>query len=145
MQLSRTSALAALLFVALAAPAGAYALAGDDGDSGTAHHATKQDGAKQDKDDKADHSPGVEHADEASGPGRAHAEAMRKWAHCVADAASGPKAGERTGPPKERCGEKPMAPGLARHLAAGTGPFAADKGQGHGQDEQKPHAKGPRG
>jgi hypothetical protein len=60
---------------------------------------------------------------------------MKAWAHCVAEAASGQKSGERSGPPKDACGDKPMGPGRARHLADHTGPFAP----GHGQDKLKQH------
>ena len=137
MQVSRTTALAALVFVAVAAPVGAFALAGDDSGPGTSQHATHPGKARHDKDkdkdkDKAEHkerAKGSDHADDASGAGRAHAEAMKKWARCVAEAASGAKSGDQTGPPKDQCGDKPMPPGLARHLSAGTGPFAPGKGQ----------------
>lgn len=131
MKVSRTTALAALVFVAVAVPVGAFALAGDDSGPETSQHANHPGKAKHDK-DKAEHKErgkGSDRADDASGPGRAHAEAMKKWARCVADAASGPKSGEQTGPPKAQCGDKPMPPGLARHLSAGTGPFAPGKGR----------------
>ena len=82
MKLTRTTALAALLFVALAAPAAAFALADDD--PGTAHHAKhdkaeRDKAAKGDKASKPDHATGEVRADEASAPGRAHAEAMKAW------------------------------------------------------------------
>jgi hypothetical protein len=141
MKLTRTTALVVLLFLAIAAPAAAFALADDDGDTGASHHATHPGTAKHDEKpgdddaDEPDHATAQEQADDASGPGRAHAEAMKGWAHCVAEAASGPKTGDRTGPPKDACGDKPMGPGLARHLADHSGPFAP----GHGQDKQKAH------
>jgi hypothetical protein len=64
------------------------------------------------------HPTGTEQAAAASAAGRAHAEAMRAWAQCVAEAASGPKTVGAPVPPKLACGEKPMGPGRARHLAA---------------------------
>jgi hypothetical protein len=147
MKLSRPVALAALVFVAVAAPVGAFALSGDDGNAGSAHHSAHAAGS--DKADKAghgaakqDHGPGREHADEASAAGRAHAEAMKTWARCVAAAASGPKTGEHAAPPKDACGDKPMAPGLAKHLAGQTGPFAPGKGAGtqHPRDDEQSHS-----
>jgi hypothetical protein len=136
MKLTRTTALVVLLFLAVAAPVTAFALA-DDGDAGTSNHAThpgnSDHGRSHDKGAKPDHATGQESADDASGPGRAHAEAMKAWAHCVAEAASGQKSGEHSGPPKDACGDKPMGPGRARHLADHTGPFAP----GHGQEKQK--------
>lgn len=146
MQVSRTTALAALVFVAVAVPVGAYALAGDDSGPDTSRHATHAANAKHDKDhdkDKAEgksnaghdgRGKGSDRADDASGPGRAHADAMRKWAHCVAEAAGGQKSGEQTGPPKDQCGDKPMPPGLAKRLSAGTEPFAPGSGR-----DQKAH------
>ena len=133
--LTRTAALAALVLVAAAAPAGAYVLS-DAADTpggshasphaGKAHH-DKQHAEGADSDEAGGDDSG-EHADDASAAGRAHAEAMKAWAHCVAAAASGPMAGERCGPPKDACGEKPMPPGLAQHQRAHTGPFAPGKG-----------------
>lgn len=133
MQVSRTTALAALVLVALAAPVGAFALADDDSGSGVSQHATHPGKAKHEKharhdDARHEDAEGEDRADDASGPGRAHAEAMKKWARCVAEAASGPKSAKLTGPPKDQCGQKPPPPGLARHLAAGTGPSAPGKG-----------------
>lgn len=64
------------------------------------------------------HPTGTEQAAAASAAGRAHAEAMKVWARCVADAASGPKSADAPVPPKLACGDKPMGPGRARHLAA---------------------------
>jgi hypothetical protein len=116
MVLTRTAALAALVLVAAAAPAGAYVLSDSPGGSGTSRHAAQADHDQQHKTGKPD-----------KAAGQAHADAMKAWAHCVADAASGRKTGEHTGPPKTACGDKPMAPGLAKHLAAGTGPFAPGK------------------
>jgi hypothetical protein len=136
MDITRPMALGALLLAAVAAPVGAFALSDDD-NPGTSHHATHAGHAKHDKAAKPDHATGKERADEASDAGREHAEAMKEWARCVAEAASGPKTGERTGPPKDACGDKPMGPGRAKHLAAGTGPFAP----GRGDDTSRPHAK----
>jgi hypothetical protein len=137
MKLTRTTALIVLVFLAVAAPVAAFALADDD-NPGTSHHAThpgkaEHDDKSGDKSAKPGHATGEDRADEASGPGRAHAEAMKAWAKCVAEAASGPKSGEHSGPPKDACDDKPMGPGRARHLADHTGPFAP----GHGQEKQK--------
>jgi hypothetical protein len=144
MMLSRTAALAALVLVAAGAPAGAYVLSDSAGSPGAAHasphpgnaHHAKQHGQGADSDESGDDETGSEHADEASAAGRAHAEAMKTWSRCVAEAASGPKTGEHTGPPKDACGVKPMPPGLARHQAAGTGPSAPGKAGAHKKGTQ---------
>jgi hypothetical protein len=138
MKLTRTTALAALLFVALAAPAAAFARADDD--PGTAHHAKhdkaeRDKAAKGDKASKPDHATGEVRADEASAPGRAHAEAMKAWAQCVGEAASGPKAEEQSGPPKVACGDKPMGPGRARHEADRPTPPGLSKDHARGKSE----------
>jgi len=117
MKLTRTTALVALLLAALAAPVAAFAL--DNGSSDDAAHPSSQIAkAKKDKDHPG-HATGRERADEASAAGRAHAEAMKAWAACVAKAASGPKADEHTGPPKDACGDKPPGPGRAKHASGG--------------------------
>jgi hypothetical protein len=134
MMLTRTAALAALVLVAAAAPAGAYVLADSTGAPGThaSPHAGKAHKDKHDPKHASSKEPGddsgADHAGDSSADGRAHAQAMKAWAHCVAEAASGPRTGEHAGPPKVACGEKPMPPGLAKHEADGTGPFAAGKG-----------------
>lgn len=118
MKPTRGATLAGLVLVAVAAPLTAYAVAGTD-DSGPAGHAAGDHGKGHayghDKASKPDHATGQEHANEASAPGRAHAEAMKAWAHCVAEAASGPKTSSTPIPPKQACGDKPMAPGRADH------------------------------
>ena len=122
MKLTRGTALAALLLVALAAPVAAYSLSDDGGDADEPTAAvTKTKSAKPDKPDKAEHKKGTHRADEASAAGRAHAEAMRAWAQCVAEAARGPKADDAPTPPKLACGDKPLGPGRAKHLAANGG------------------------
>jgi cytoskeletal protein RodZ len=50
--------------------------------------------------------------------GLAHAAAMKVWAQCVADAASGPKADGQPMPPKTACGVKPLGPGQIKQLAS---------------------------
>lgn len=125
MKPTRGSILAGLVLVAIAAPFTAYAVAGgDDGDlpAPAVGHATK----KPDRPAKPEHTTSPEHAAEASAPGRAHAEAMKAWAHCVAEAASGPKAEGAPVPPKEACEDKPIGPGRAKH---GTGDDDAAPGR----------------
>lgn len=139
MKPTRGMTLAALVLVAVVAPFAAYAVSAGDDDSGSpGHSAAAHAGKKTDKAHGPEHSTGSERADEASGPGRAHAQAMKAWAHCVADAASGPKASDSPTPPKEACGDKPMAPGRAKHAgASGDSPGRsgdhkpADRGRGH--------------
>jgi hypothetical protein len=119
-KVSRGTTLAALVLVAVAAPVTAFALADDSNDATRgAPHSAKADkdskANKGDKPDKADKSEGKARGHEKAAPGRAHAEEMKEWARCVAEAASGPKTGEHTGPPKEACGEKPVGPGRAKH------------------------------
>jgi hypothetical protein len=138
MKLTRTTALAALLFVALAAPAAAFALADDD--SGEAHHA-KHDKSGHEKADKGDksskpeHATGEDRADEASAPGRAHAEAMKAWAQCVGEAASGQKTEEQSSPPKDACGDKPVSPGRAKHEADRQTPPGLSKDHPRGKSQ----------
>jgi hypothetical protein len=127
MKPSRGTTLAALVLVAVAAPLTAYAVSAGQDDTRPPGHAVGHDkhgdkadkGHKPEKADKdknkADHSTGRAQGDEASAPGRAHADAMKEWARCVADAASGQKAGASTTPPKEVCGDKPIPPGRAKH------------------------------
>ena len=137
MKLTRTTALAALLFVALAAPAAAFALADDD--PGTAHHAkhdkSGHEKAKGDKAPKSEHATGEDRADEASAPGRAHAEAMKAWAQCVGEAASGQKTEEQSGPPKDACGDKPVSPGRAKHEADRPTPPGLSKDHPRGKSQ----------
>lgn len=107
--------------VALVAATGG--LSGDSGSSasaapgeghGHAYGHQKHNGHHDDKtasDEKGDH-----------GPGRAHAQAMQRWAHCVADAAA-KKPADKSVRPKDACGDKPLPPGLAH-----------GHGHGHPQD-----------
>jgi hypothetical protein len=152
MKLTRTTALAALLLVALAAPVAAFAL--DEDSTGRAD--THADGGKHDKDkdkdkqkksdekadnpnkgeDKPGHATGRERAAEASAAGRAHAEAMKAWTDCVAKAASGPKDEDDAGPPKEECGEKPVGPGRAKHESD-----SSDRSAPPGKSKDHPRGK----
>jgi len=136
MKPTRGSMLAGLVLVAIAAPVTAYAVSGDDPDPtppATTH------GPKAPKPAKAEHTTGTEHAAEASAPGRAHAEAMKAWARCVAEAASGPKVEGAPMPPKEACGDKPVSPGRAKHAPGAlespgrSGDHPSDHGRGHGR------------
>jgi len=133
MQPARASALAAAVFASVGVLGGAAALTYAHQDStaqptaAAAHqhkktdpHQHKKPDKKPDKQrDKAGHDSGRNGAkgnrDEASAAGRAHADAMKAWAHCVAQAAAGPKAGDSRVPPKSACGDKPAAPGQAKH------------------------------
>lgn len=146
MRPSRGTTLAALVLVAVAAPFTAYAVSAgnDDPRPGNAHgnahgHAHGHAFGHAKHGDKPGHATGRDRADEASAPGRAHADAMKAWARCVAEAASGPKTGDSPTPPKEACGEKPVAPGRAKHAApSDDGPGRSgehrpsDRGRGHG-------------
>jgi hypothetical protein len=139
MKPTRGSMLAGLVLVAVAAPLTAYAVAGDDSEPAppTGTHGPKH--PKPSKAAKTEGATGTEHADEASAPGRAHADAMKAWARCVADVASGPKADGAPNPPKEACGDKPVSPGRAKHAPATgespgrSGDHRSDHGRGHGR------------
>jgi hypothetical protein len=144
MKPTRGSILAGLVLVAIAAPLTAYAVAGDDSDPAPPVGTHGPNHPKPSKGPEAEETPGTEddtgteHADEASAPGRAHADAMKAWAHCVADAASGPKAEGSPIPPKDACGDKPVSPGRAKHAPASeaspgrSGGHRSDHGHGHG-------------
>lgn len=137
---ARGSVLAGLVLVALAAPAAVFAVASadDDGDrpAPATAHSTKH--GHHDKSAGPEDTTGSEHADDASAVGRAHAAAMKAWARCVAEAASGPKAGERTGPPKDACGDKPVGPGRAKHDAASPShQRGLGKSHGHGHSHSR--------
>jgi hypothetical protein len=127
MRPSRGATLAGLVFIAVGAPVAAFALADDTDASGRPSPAAAHDEAEQ----KAEHSTGTEHAAEASAPGRAHAAAMKAWAQCVAEAASGQKSGERTGPPKDACDDKPVGPGRAKHSDEGAESSSPGKSEEH--------------
>jgi hypothetical protein len=130
---TRGTTLAALVLAALVAPFAAAAATGgsdDDGHSHAAHHS-----AKPGHPGKPGHATGSDGDDKPSAAGTAHAEAMKKWARCVADAASGPKTGERTGPPKDACPDKPIGPGRAKHESdesAARGRSGDHRHGGHG-------------
>jgi hypothetical protein len=143
MKPSRGTTLAALVLVAVAAPLTAYAVSAGEDDTRPPGHAAGHDkhGDKADKADRPGHATGRERADEASAPGRAHADAMKEWARCVADAASGQKSSGATTPPKDACGDKPMAPGRAKH-APGSGEFD-DPGDSSGRSgDHRPSDRG---
>ena len=143
MRPTRGSVLAGLVFVAAAAPVAAFAVAsGDDGDQPVSKSAHAR---SHDKGEKADDAAGAEHADAASAPGRAHAAAMKAWARCVADAASGQKSATPAGPPKDACGDKPVGPGRAKHAGDGAPGRSGDHrpaspGQGHGRGHGHGHS-----
>lgn len=75
--------------------------------------------------DTTEPADGTEDSGAGSALGQAHAAAMKIWAQCVADAASGPKTEGQPMPPKLACGEKPLGPGQIKHLGS-TGTQAAD-------------------
>lgn len=145
MRPTRGASLAALVLVAVAAPVAAYSLADDSGtpspasvSPGNSDHAKgKGKPSKAAEPESADEDG---QAAESSAVGRAHAEAMKEWARCVAEAASGPKAEDAPRPPKLACGEKPMGPGKAKHLAGADDADAPGK-----SGEKKPKTDKPRG
>lgn len=124
MVISRAGTLAALVLAALAAPVTAVALASGPGgpsphpSSPASTHAAEPEDDASDAPEPKDQETGTPNAHSAAG--RAHAAAMKAWAHCVADAASGPKSTDQKMPPKLACGEKPLGPGRAKHQAAGS-------------------------
>jgi hypothetical protein len=134
MQPARASAVAAVVFASVGLLGSAAALtyahrdtsqdtglvADKDGGHGQGHGQEHGEGQakghdKTDKTDKADGKNGDNGA-----AGRAHADAMKAWARCVAEAASGPKADGAEVPPKTACGDKPVGPGRAKHANAGA-------------------------
>jgi len=151
MRPTRTVALAGLVLVAVVAPVGAFALtAAPDHHPGTppavVPHAddSQGDGPQSDEpgDDPTEPAEPADDPTDTSSPapasaagaaGRAHALAMQAWAHCVAAAASGPKTGVRSGPPKLACGDKPVGPGRAAHAPA---PGAQPPSTSHGSKPQ---------
>jgi hypothetical protein len=128
----RTVGLAGLVLAAAALPVTAYALSSSDGPGtppATVQPAADDASEPADPEDTAE-APATAETDApdaaetgqpnpASTAGRDHAAAMKAWARCVAEAASGPKTAGSPRPPKLACGEKPMGPGRAKHLAAG--------------------------
>lgn len=133
--------MAALALVAVAAPVAAYSLSDDSGtpspasvSPGNSDHATSKDKPPKVAKPKDESSENAE----SSAAGQAHAEAMKEWARCVADAASGPKAEDAPRPPKLACGVKPLGPGKAKHQA--------DDADAPGKSgEKKPKPDKPRG
>jgi hypothetical protein len=122
MQPARASAIAAVVFasVGLLGAAAALTYAHEDtsqhSTQGAATAAAHKDKHQDKHKDKAEHGAkaNAENGDDASAAGRAHAEAMKAWARCVSEAASGPNANNAPVPPKTACGDKPAAPGLAK-------------------------------
>jgi hypothetical protein len=141
MLVTRGTTLAALVLVALAAPVTAFALSDDAGDaSRSSEHSAK---AQHDKSEKAEHDEAGEDGlgDEKSAPGRLHAQEMKDWVDCVAEAASGPKDDERTGPPKDACDDKPAPPGLEKREAArGDASAPGKSGEHRGQGQSRGHS-----
>ena len=147
MRPTRTVALAGLVLVAVVAPISAFALtAAPDHHPGTppGPHASDAQGVDPGDDPTEPTEPADDPTDTsapapasaAGAAGRAHARAMQAWAHCVAAAASGPKTGVRSGPPKLACGDKPVGPGRAAHAPA---PGAQPPSSPHGSN--RPHGK----
>ena len=156
MKFVRAAGLAGLVLAAGALPVTAYALSSDEDPTpppAVTQHADDADDAAADdpetespeSDDPTDTAePKATDSGEpnpASAPGRAHAAAMQAWAHCVGEAASGPKAPGQAMPPKLACGDKPVSPGRAKHqqttapdaaVAPGRGPGASHGHGGHG-------------
>lgn len=148
MRPTRGASLAALVLVAVAAPVAAFSLAGDADDAGTPSPSAVSPGnsdhakakGKPSESTEPESEDGSGQAAESSAAGRAHAAAMKEWARCVADAASGPKAPDAPRPPKLACGEKPMGPGKAKHLEG-----ADDTDAPGNSGEKKPKTDRPRG
>lgn len=145
MKPSRGAGLAALVLIAAAAPVAAHSLADDSGapspasvSPGNRDHTKAKPTPSKDAEPEA--TDGAGQAAESSAAGRAHAAAMKEWARCVADAASGPKAESAPRPPKLACDDKPMGPGRAKHLAGATDTDAPGK-----SGEKKPKTDRPRG
>lgn len=130
MKPTRSTTLAALVFVALAVPVTAYAVSAGADDPTLPEPATAHATETPDP-PEAPETTGTEHAAEASAPGRAHAEAMKAWAQCVGEAASGPKTEGAPVPPKLSCGDKPVGPGRAKHAPA-AGPAQHGSSGAHG-------------
>lgn len=152
MRPTRGASLAALVLVAVAAPVAAYSLAGDAGtpspasvSPGNSDLAPGQDKAKPPTDVDSEPIDEAGEPAEASTAGRAHAEAMKEWARCVAEAASGPKAEDAPRPPKLACGDKPMGPGKAKHLAGATDADGEAPGKPREKKPKNERQRGPRG
>ena len=169
MKIVRPTTLAGLVLVAAALPVTAYALSSADAPGPTA---TSQQAKGDTPDDPETEAPETEAPDTeapdptdtaddsateptqpetsgqpnpASAPGRAHALAMQAWAHCVGQAASGPKTPGQPMPPKLACGAKPLAPGQLKHQSAtapGTTTIPKGAPGSHGHGHAHGHAKG---
>jgi hypothetical protein len=170
MKIVRAAGLAGLVLAAGALPVTAYALSSaedptpppavtqhadtaDDPETDATESDTPETDAPETDNPETD-SPDAAEADgqpnPASTPGREHAAAMQAWAHCVGEAASGPKTPGQAMPPKLACGDKPLAPGRAKHQTSVTpdasvaperGPAKA-KGHGQARGHAKAHGKG---
>lgn len=156
MKIVRTTTVAGLVLAAGALPVTAYALSWADQPTAppTSVHAQPETADAPETDAPETEAPDTEAPDteapgpDASGtpnpgsaPGRAHAAAMQAWAHCVGQAASGPKTPGQQMPPKLACGDKPPAPGQAKHWSAAAGaPVTPKASPGHGH--ARGHAKG---
>lgn len=138
MQPARASAIAAVVFASVGLLGGAAALTYASQDTSqdattAAAHGNKDKAKDHDKGSKGDGA-------DSSAAGRAHADAMKAWARCVAEAASGPKADDATMPPKTACGDKPVPPGRAKH-----GDSADSDSPGKSGDHKKPKTHGHSG
>jgi hypothetical protein len=141
MQPARASAIAAVVFTSVGLVGAAAALTYAHQDIGQGPSTTAvahKDKSKPDHGDKGHSDQG--HGADASAAGRAHADAMKAWARCVANAASGPKAEGAAVPPKTACDDKPVAPGRAKHDDQGNG-----EAHGKSGDHGKPDAHGKSG
>ena len=146
MQPARASAIAAVVFasVGLLGAAAALTYAHQDTTQGRTTAAAHKDKQQDKHQDKAEHDGKRNgekgNGDDAPGAGRAHAEAMKAWATCVAAAASGPKAENAPVPPKAACGAKPAPPGRAKHDRDGSpgnnGHATKPKAHGHSGSHQ---------
>jgi hypothetical protein len=130
MQPARASAVAAVVFVSVGLIGSAAALTYAHADTttessvdspGHGHGHGQAEKKAHQKGDKADtDGKNSEKGSDASAAGRAHADAMRTWARCVAAAARGPKADGAPVPPTTACGDKPAPPGWAKHGRDGS-------------------------
>jgi hypothetical protein len=139
---ARAAGIAGLVVALAALPVTAFALSATDDDPGSGTPAgvfgspTSQAGQDDDPgtDDQGTDDQGTDDQgtdEKGSGgdngaAGRAHADAMKAWAHCVAEAASGPKADGSPVPPKTACGDKPVGPGRAKHANGAAGGKSGD-------------------
>jgi hypothetical protein len=140
MEPARASAIAAVVFASVGLLGGAAALSyaqqdtGQEATAAAGRHVKEHQGKQKDKHERAGrHDSADNHGADASAPGRAHADAMRAWARCVAAAAS--NADKAPVPPKTSCGDKPAPPGRAKHDRDGnhgnSGHATDPKARGH--------------